>query len=301
MTQPRCVQPGSIVMITRRTLRRTHLLRPDGEVNNLFTYCLAVTSQRFGIRVHAAVLMSTHEHLIVTDTLGQLPRFLQEFHRLLALGIKVFRKWEGAVWDHEKTSVVELRTTQALVEKLAYVMANPVAAGLVRRAPQWPGVTTTPEQLGRARMTAARPDYYFDSENPAWPKTMTMQLTMPVCHLSEAQLRGAVACELERAENGARASVAARGWKVMGADRIARLSPYERATSWEPLRGRNPTFAVGRSQRNALLHAIATLREFRRAYREAMERWKRGLRDAIFPVGTWLMRQMHMVAVVAPR
>jgi hypothetical protein len=301
MTQPRCVHPGSIVMITRRTLRRTHLLRPDREINNLFTYCLAVMSQRFGITIHAAVLMSTHEHLVVTDTLGQLPRFLQEFHRLLALGIKVLRKWEGAVWDHEKTSVVELRTTQAVVEKLAYVMANPVTAGLVRRAQQWPGVTTTPEQLGRAQLTALRPKYYFDSENPAWPKTTTLQLTMPICDLSEAQLRGVVARELERAENEARASVATRGWKVMGVDRIARLSPYERAASWEPLRGRNPTFAVGRGQREAFAHAVAFLREFRSAYRDALQRWKTGLRDAIFPVGTWLMRHMHMVTVAASK
>jgi hypothetical protein len=300
MTQPRCVHAGSIVMITRRTLRRTHLLRPDREINNLFTYCLAVTSQRFGIRVHAAVLMSTHEHLIVTDLLGQLPRFLQEFHRLLALGIKVLRKWEGAVWDHEKTSVVQLRTTQALVEKLAYVMANPVAAGFVRRASHWPGITTTPEQLGRLRMTATRPDHYFDSDNPAWPKTTTLQLTIPSCDLSETQLRGAVASELEQAEQEARATVSARGWKVIGANRIARLSPYDRATSWEPLRGRNPTFAVGRMQRESFTHAVVALREFRRAYREAIERWKTGLRSVVFPAGTWLMHRMHMVAVAAP-
>ena len=202
-------------MITRRTLRRTHLLRPDAALNNLFTYCLAMTSQRFGIRVHAAVLMSTHEHLIVTDTLGQLPRFLQEFHRLLALGIKVLRKWEGAVWDHEKTSVVQLLTTQAVVEKLAYVMANPVAAGLVRSASQWPGTTTTPEQLGRARVAATRPDYYFDADNPAWPRSMTLQLVMPAClrFLSESQLRAAVGSELEHAEREARTSVRARGWR----------------------------------------------------------------------------------------
>jgi hypothetical protein len=45
--------------------------------------------------VHCATVMSTHEHLVVTDTRGELPRFLQELHRLLALGIKVLRKWEG--------------------------------------------------------------------------------------------------------------------------------------------------------------------------------------------------------------
>ena len=92
-------------MITRRTLRRTHLLRPDPKLNNLFLYCLAVTSRRFGVLVHAATVMSTHEHLVVTDTRGVLPRFTQELHRLLALGIKSLRKWEGAAWDHEKTSV----------------------------------------------------------------------------------------------------------------------------------------------------------------------------------------------------
>src|SRR5882672_3015353 len=99
MTQPRRIQPGAILMITRRTLRRTHLLRPDRALNDLFIYCLAVIAPRFEIQVHAAVVMSTHEHLIVSDPHGQLPRFLQEFHRLLALNIKVLRKWEGAVWD----------------------------------------------------------------------------------------------------------------------------------------------------------------------------------------------------------
>src|SRR5262245_29792556 len=109
------------VLVTRRTLRRTHLLRPDAEFNALYRYCLEVTAERYGIEVHATAVMSTHEHLVLTDVRGQLPRFLQEFHRLVALGVKLLRKWDGAVWDHEKTSVVELRTTQAVIEAIAYV------------------------------------------------------------------------------------------------------------------------------------------------------------------------------------
>ena len=46
----------------------------------------------------------------------------------------MLRKWEGPTWDHERPSVVRLLTEQAIIEKLAYVMANPVKAGLVRRA-----------------------------------------------------------------------------------------------------------------------------------------------------------------------
>src|SRR5262245_33442532 len=108
MTLPRRVSPGAIVMVTRRTMRRTHLLRPDPGLNALFTYCLAVHARRHGILVHAVVLMSTHEHIVLTDLHGCLPRFLQQLHRTVALGVKVLRKWEGPVWDHEKTSVVEL-------------------------------------------------------------------------------------------------------------------------------------------------------------------------------------------------
>jgi putative transposase len=194
--------------------------------------------------------MSPHEHMILTDRYGQLPRFLQELHRMLALGIKVLRKWEGAVWDHEKTSVVELRTQQAVVEKLAYVMANPVAAGLVRRAVHWPGITTQPDQLGRAAWTAARPKFYFDEENTAWPTTATLHLTMPPrLDITDATLRAAVAAELEQLESAAHQEVRARGWRVVGRKKLASLSPYDRASSWEPLRGCNPAFAVGRGQR----------------------------------------------------
>jgi hypothetical protein len=254
-----------------------------------------VAAERFGIEVHAVVLMSTHEHLVVTDSRGELPRFLQYFHRVLALGVKVLRKWEGAVWDHDKTSVVELRTPQAVIEKMAYLMANPVAAGLVTRADQWPGVRTTPEQLGRARVTAARPEQYFDQQNPDWPKTATLQLTMPALGMPDTQVRQEVERELQALELQARADVKKKGWRVLGAERICALSAYDRATSWEPLRGRNPTFAVGRGQREAFFEAVLELRAFRKAYRLALEHWRAGVRRVLFPVGTWLMRWLHCV------
>jgi hypothetical protein len=281
------------VMVTRRTLRRTHLLRPDRKLNQLFIYLLALLACRHGILVHAVVVMSTHEHLVLTDVRGQLPRFLQDFHRLFALGVKVLRKWEGAVWDNEKTSVVELRTPQAVLEKVAYIMANPVAAGLVRHAHQWPGITTTPEQLGRASWTAPRPDLYLDQDNPSWPAVATLQLSMPALDMDSCHVRSAVVDELARLETAAHADVQARGWRVIGRERLASLSPYERATSWEPLRGRNPTFAVGRSQREALFEAVGVVRAFRRAHRAALKLWRTGVRHMAFPAGTWLMRWSH--------
>jgi len=293
MSYPRRVVPGMVVMVTRRTLRRTHLLRPDPELNNLFRYCLAIVAQHYGVLVHAAVVMSTHEHLILTDVRGQLPRFLQELHRLLALGIKVLRKWEGAVWDHEKTSVVELCTQQAVLEKIAYVIANPVAAGLVRRSHQWPGVTTTPEHFGRASWTAKLPAFYLDQDNPRWPKIATLSLSMPQLDIGDAAARVAVADEVAHLEAMASATMQAAGRRVIGREHLAALSPYDRARSWEPLRGRNPSFAVGRHQREAFFDSVAVLRAFRWAHRAALEAWRNGVRSVLFPPGTWLMCWAH--------
>lgn len=294
MTQPRRVRPGMTVMVSRRSLRRTHLLRPDPEFNGLYEYCLKAAAERHGVEVHAAVVMSTHEHLVLTDVRGQLPRFLQELHRLVALNVKILRKWEGAVWDHDKTSVVELRTTQAVVEALAYVMANPVAAGLVRTAAEWPGVMTLPHELGRATWTVRRPDQYFDPDNSAWPETATLMLTLPsVEKMSADDLRAAVQIELQALEREAHAQMRAKGWHFIGRARLAALSPFARAKSWEPLRSRNPTFAVGRGQRDAFILAVVAIRAFRQAYRSALHRWRCGLRDVPFPAETWLMRWVH--------
>ena len=300
MTQPRFVIPGDTVMITRRTLRRHHLFRPDSAIRQLYLYTLAVCARQFGICVHAVTLMSTHEHLIVTDTNGRFPLFLRELHRLVSLGTKVLRKWEGPTWDHEQTSVVRLLTDQAIVERLAYVMANPVQAGLVRRARDWPGITVLPKELGCRTWTLNRPDAYFRADNPQWPETVELCLTLPPV-LAERdgaeEVREVVGEELERQERRAHQEIARRGWRFLGAARVRRLSPYRRATSFELLRNRNPTFAVGRGQQRVFFQAVVELRAFRRAYRDALEQWRAGLRSVVFPRGTWCMCQVHGVVI----
>lgn len=286
------------LLVTRRTQRRTCLFRPDDELKELYTYLLAVISERHGVRVHGAMLMSTHEHLVVTDTRGCLPRFLAEFHRLVALCVKVLRKWEGEVWDSRKTSVVELRTREAVIEKLAYIAANPVAASLVERAEDWPGVTTLPKDLGRAAWTARRPNVYLDQANPRWPAIATLRLwPLQNWGVTADRMGQAVKAELGRLEGDARIDAAVTGRTVVGVSRLRCISPFKRAKSFELVRNLNPTFAVGRSQRQAFLLAVRVVREFRAAYRDALAAWRGGLRNTVFPYGTWLMRSLHHVVV----
>lgn len=299
MTQPRQVLAGATSLITRRTLRRHHLFRPDPAIRQLYLYALAVSAREFEVLVHALTLMSTHEHLVVTDTRGCLPDFLRQLHRLVALGTKSLRRWEGPVWDHRRTSVVRLVTERATIEKLAYVIANPVEAGLVEKAREWPGIIFLPQELGRRRIVVRRPEGFFDPDNPKWPETAEMKLSLPSAlqaSYDPNEVRESVASEVERLEGEARAILRKERRRPAGPIKIQRFSPFDRATTQEPTRRLNPTFAVGSRQRGAFLDAVRDVREFRRAYRQAFEQWRAGLRSVVFPEGTWLMKQLHGAA-----
>ena len=112
-----------------------------------YWYCLGRAAQTHGVAVHAGCLMSTHSHEVVTDVRGELPRFLQTFHRHLALCTKAIRGWPGEVFDKRSTGAHALLTAEATIEALAYLIANPVEAMAVRYAKDWPGARTLPRLL----------------------------------------------------------------------------------------------------------------------------------------------------------
>jgi putative transposase len=296
MSQPRHILPGATYLITRRVLRRHFLLRPDSDITRILLYVLAFSARLYGIQVHAFCAMSTHLHLVVTDRLGLLPDFLRDFHRIVALCTKVLRKWEGPVWDHEPTSVVQLLTHDAVIQKISYVLANPVAAGLVEHAHQWPGAKTDVSDLGCQTFRATRPTDYLDPTNPQWPEEATLPLELPptIPHDGADDFRRQVAAELERLEAEAHVEMQRQRLRFLGAKRAREVSPYDRATSFEPLRARNPTVAVGHNKPKALRIAAAkAVRAYRALYRSALDRWSAGDRTALFPAGTWWMRVFH--------
>jgi putative transposase len=298
MTQIRRVAPGRIYLVTRRTVRRTFLFRPEPLVNRFYIYTLAVYARRYGIAVHAAVLMSNHEHLIVTDTEGRLPDFLRDFHRIVALGIKTIRNWQGEVWDGAATSCVELCTHKAIIEKLAYVMSNPVKAGLVTNAGQWPGVMVLPDDLGTRSWAETRPDLFFDPRNPLWPSVAELKLILPRHCLTDDEFRKAVAQELSVLQKIASGDFRARNMRVMGRARALRVSPQGIARTPEVQKTKSaPALAVGRGQSAMLKEALAALRQFRQKYRLALQKWRDGLRNTLFPQHTWQMRWLHQVAI----
>jgi putative transposase len=175
MSAPREVLPGRTYLVTRRCTQRQFLLKPSRRTNEIVRYCLAVAASKTGVLVHAVCIMSNHWHGVVTDPLARLPEFLEHFHRLLARAQNAsLGRWEN-LWSSDKTSVVLLVSDQDVLEKMAYTMANPTAAGLVRSPREWPGVVT--ERIGE-RYRAAMPDIFFNPEGPL-PDAISLDFARP--------------------------------------------------------------------------------------------------------------------------
>jgi REP element-mobilizing transposase RayT len=178
MTPPRQVLPGTTYLVTRRCAERRFFLRPSNLTNQVFLYVLALAARRFGVQVHAFCAMSNHFHLLVTDPDARLPDFERYLNSLLARALNcALGRWEH-FWAPNSYSAVALRTPQDVLNKAGYVLANPVAAGLVPQARQWPGPWSAPEQIGAIAVPVQRPAIFFSPKGYA-PATASLQLVAP--------------------------------------------------------------------------------------------------------------------------
>jgi putative transposase len=288
MSAPRSIVPGATYLVTRRTTQRMLMLRPGAEANEIFLYCLAYAAQRTGVEIHGFVQMSNHWHGVVTDPLGRLPEFLQQLHRLVACAMNALLGRVENFWSCEAPSYVRLDDPDDVLDKLAYMAANPVAAGLVEDPREWPGMITT--RLGEAHV-ARRPETYFAKRG--MPERVELACTVPPVlrcvgrDEADDQLRRLVRGKVQRAGNNLRA----QGRSFLGARGVVEAPLFKAATTRETLRRRRPTFASADPVRRAA--ARERLRAFRVAYRAAFALWRSGDRSVRFPEGTYVMRVRH--------
>jgi putative transposase len=171
--------PGTTYLVTRRCSERRLFLRPSAVTNAIFLYVLAVAVRRHGVRVHGFCVLSNHYHLLVTDPDARLPAFMQYFDSLVARATNAsLGRWEG-FWSSETSySAVSHGETADVVRKMAYLLANPVSAGLVRTGREWPGLWSAPERLGCSTLVATKPKVFF-STNGDMPESAELELTLP--------------------------------------------------------------------------------------------------------------------------
>jgi REP element-mobilizing transposase RayT len=285
--------PGTSYLVTRRCSERRFFLRPSQLTNEIFLYVLAVAAQRYHVLVHALCVLSNHAHLVVTDVDGRLPAFMQYLDSLVARAVNAsLGRFEGFWASDGSYSAVEPIDPSDVLAKTAYVLANPVAAGLVRRGAEWPGLWTAPEQIGTAKLTARRPKAFFDPKGYL-PETVSLELSVPPGFASADAFRFALSAALRELEEKHQQEFAAQGRRFLSAARVLAQSPFSRPAPGEPRFGVKPRIAARDKWRR--IEGLLRLKSFAHAYRQSQRTWRAGDREVVFPAGTYLLRILHGV------
>ncbi len=314
--------------MARRCAQRRFYLTPNPKLVQDMKYVLASAALTFDIELHAAVFMSNHYHLWLTDTAGVLPKFMHTLNRNLARVVKAhYPAIEGEVFDHQPYNALMVLSQEAATAELAYVLANPVKAELVECHHQWPGLITTGDMLkaclaqGALEETIPRPAQGLRT----LPATATFRIVPYRPHALRDEARQAEASRLMREIlEGALAEVEAQeaagmearrnsGRRVLGLARLARQSPLRRPPSPSATRTDDTrlalTPALVPSRYDAFRHikpalvarcttlmkaAASVLKNWRSAYRQTRTQLQQGLSDACMPAGTWWLKTQRL-------
>ena len=156
----RVVVPGLPHHVTQRGNRRMQTFFCDDDYRAYLTLVSQWCRQE-AVGVWAYCLMPNHVHLIVTpSTADGLARALGEAHRRYTRGVNSRQNWRGYLWQGRFASFV--LDEPHLLAAARYVERNPVRAGLVARAEDWPWssaaahVTGKPDGLAELEWLADR-------------------------------------------------------------------------------------------------------------------------------------------------
>jgi putative transposase len=181
---------------------------------------------------------------------------------------------------------------------MTYALTNPVKDGLVEKAHHWPGVSSLGFLVHGGRLTANRPKHFFREEGPM-PETVTLSFARPCGfeHLSASEFADLVMQRVCGVEELAAAERRRTGVPVMGRRAVLAQRWAERPGTHEPRRELSPRVAA--RSKWSRIEALLRNRAFRDAYIEARNRFVDGVRDAVFPAGTYWLRRFAR-ALCAP-
>ena len=284
MSRPRPVIPGSCLLITRRCSERRFFLKPSPTTNTCFWYVLAWAAKKHNIGVVAACAMSNHYHLVIIDRDGCYPRFLSDFHGILARCLNAHNgHWEG-FWDRSQTSVVTLTDAHSQLEKSNYVLTNPV-----KDHSGWQRHGMARRQLfeynrDRRELTVKRPDKFFrsgDNTPPRMPDSVSLSFLSPP-EWKDDDFRTAVVEQVAKTEKDTEAA------RLRDKKRLLAAPLYAGSTG-PTLHGRKPSAVnsarVAGRDKWRRIEAIMRNKLFLEAYRAAYDLYRAG-KKAVFPAGT---------------
>jgi putative transposase len=268
-------------------------------VDEIFLYCLAEAAGRFDVTLHGWIAMSNHEHLVVTDNLGNLPEFMGHLHKMIAKALNAHWERSENFWSTEQASAVRLIEPDDVFAKLVYVLANPVLGHLVEQAAHWPGASSLQQSVSGRSIVVERPRGFFRQDGPM-PDVATLHVERPkgFLHLTQREWAGRLLEALRQEEEQARGTRLQRSLRVIGRKTVLR-TPHTGTPSSPKPRGRlRPEIACRRAQ--IRIRELANLIEFRVRHRGALDSWRAGFQDVVFPAGTYRMKMLGAKCAAGP-
>ncbi len=137
MARPlRLEYPGALWHVTSRGNERRSIFRNDAD-RARFLDLLSDAVDRFAWRLHAYVLMGNHYHLLLETPEPNLSRGMHRVNAVYSQGFNKHHERVGHLLQGRFKAILVEREPH-LLELVRYVVLNPVRAGLVARAGDWP-------------------------------------------------------------------------------------------------------------------------------------------------------------------
>lgn len=134
---PRLTLAGYPHHIIQRGNNRQAIFTTVADYQQLLTL-IGDNAQKFGVHIHAYVLMTNHFHLLATpETDTALPQMMQAIGRSYVRYFNDSHKRTGTLWEGRYRSTL-IQTDRYLMACMAYLDLNPVRAGLTSEARDYP-------------------------------------------------------------------------------------------------------------------------------------------------------------------
>lgn len=134
---PRLTLPGYPHHVIQRGNNRQAIFADRQDFETMLEM-LADSARARKVAIHAYVLMDNHFHLLVTPAeTDALPRMMQAVGRSYVRYFNQRHGRTGTLWEGRYRSTL-IQSERYLLACMAYIDLNPVRAGLVSRAADWP-------------------------------------------------------------------------------------------------------------------------------------------------------------------
>ena len=287
------VLKNEVVHAIRRTARREFRFPPNSEIRKVFGYLLAYCLNEYDMELYAFCVMPNHYHGELGDLEGRRKEFLQTFHKLLSSVLNVLQgRVHQALFDNPGPSEVLALDPDAVLRNITYILLNPVRAGIERHSEDYSGLLIGPDDWGK-ELTFQRPDYYFRDFNK-FKASLSFTPKAPPGY-SPRQARELVDKMVKDGHAPIRREFDAVGRRFAGSKRVARRSINSAPKTPPGAFKTRPRYSF--THKATFIAALAATSNFRSDYKDAMDAFKLGERDVVFPMGTDLYRRRKMVDV----